>query len=263
MCGISTRFLTNCYKSRRASFEIEFTESSETTKYECGSTNGSRLITKGPIELVRRLSIIEIEDVCLFDHYPILVWLTMAGKQYVLKTRDQYILLCIVAVLCECNSYYEDRYISETAVKHETIENMEMGDVYLSLLYRIQYGGMNGDIQLLKCSLVHYINTGDIMSTNWDNADYSIEKVPMHHCEIMLESIDFHPYPNMLYYIGKQVSVPINMVKEIIWNGESAANSRKQFTIVKMKSTRESFMWKKIKPVADTFRYIILQQLQD
>jgi hypothetical protein len=219
------------------------------------------LMQKDPVELVRRLGIIEIEDVCLFDHYPILLWLTMAGNQYILKTRDQYILLCIVVALCECGKYYEERYISDTIIKHELIENMEMGDVYLSLMYRTQYGGMGGDIQMLKCSLVHYVNTGGVEKTCWDNLEDSLEKITMNECEILLEAIDFHPYPTMLHYIGKQISTPLNIVKEVIWNGESAYNKRKPHIIKKMEATRESVIWKRTKPVADTFRHMVLQQI--
>jgi len=216
------------------------------------------LMMKDPIEFARRLSIIEIEDVCLFDHYPILVWLSMAGNHYKVKTRDYHILLCIVATLCKCPDYYEECYIGETVLRHEMIENMETGSTLLSLLYRIQYGGMPGDIHMLKCSLAYYTNTGAIQKTDWDSADDIIERIPLTYCEIIPEAIDFHPYPGILRYVGKHTSIPINIVKEVIWNGESCLNTRKPIILAKVKTTQESIMWKKIKPIMDTFRYTII-----
>ena len=55
------------------------------------------LIQMAPMELLRRLPIIYIEDVCLMDSYSIVVWLMMADKDYsALKKRDIDIILNIV-----------------------------------------------------------------------------------------------------------------------------------------------------------------------
>ena len=54
------------------------------------------LLQCAPMELLRRLPIIYIEDVCLMDSYPIIIWLMMADRDYgTLKNRDIDIILNI------------------------------------------------------------------------------------------------------------------------------------------------------------------------
>ena len=64
------------------------------------------LIQCAPMELLRRLPIIYIEDVCLMDSYPIVVWLMMADRDYIINNDDIDKLLNIIHSLCVCKKYF-------------------------------------------------------------------------------------------------------------------------------------------------------------
>ena len=116
------------------------------------------LIQKDPMELLRRLPIIYIEDVCLMDSYSIVVWLMMADKEYgALKKRDIDIILNIVNSLCDCKTYFN--YIKNDysyAFTHESLQFAPNGSQLLSVYYRSQYGGMKGDMKMLENSIYYY-----------------------------------------------------------------------------------------------------------
>ena len=113
------------------------------------------MIEKDAIEFLRRLAIIYIEDVCLFDSYSIVVWLMMIEKEHTIDMNDINILLHIVKNLCECREFYYyvnsevyDRKLFD--LSHKSLQILENSDQLLSLFYRSQYGGMKCDIIMLQ-----------------------------------------------------------------------------------------------------------------
>ena len=87
------------------------------------------------MELLRRLPIIYIEDVCLQDSYPIVVWLMMADKDYTLCKTDIDILLNIVNSLCNCKEYFDYREKKEIPpyFSHESLQEYENYDALLGI----------------------------------------------------------------------------------------------------------------------------------
>ena len=188
------------------------------------------ILQRDPIQLLRRLPIIFVEDVCLTDSLPIIIWLLMADKQYKMTNHDIDILLQIVYSLCVCSRYFDDRELNcQVDYTHEMLETNTCCDELLSLHYRRLYGGMRGDMQLLKNAISHYSeNSSDIVRYSF------IERYPFEieaNVTIIKEAIDFHPYPNMLDAIHKKTRIDKTFIKTCIWFAESGFNIRKQYTI--------------------------------
>ena len=64
------------------------------------------LIRLDPLNLMRRLPIIIVEDTELHDSITIPVWMMLAEGNYELKDKDESIFVDIIKNLCECDSFY-------------------------------------------------------------------------------------------------------------------------------------------------------------
>jgi len=207
-----------------------------------------------PMELLRRLPIIYIEDVCLLDSYPIVIWLMMADKDYTLCKTDIDILLNIVNSLCNCKEYFDYREKKENPpyFSHESLQQHENHNELLSIYYRSEYGGMKGDMKMLKTAIKYYIeNPSKIKKTIYDSIVY--DKIDTN-LEILIEAIDFHPYPHMLTILSKMTEISKDLIKEFIWFTESGYNIRKPLTIESSKQYEERREWKKIQRCLDDVR---------
>ena len=217
------------------------------------------IIQKDPIEFLRRLPIIYIEDVCLMDSYPIPVWLMMAEKEHKLDFIDVDILLHIVKSLCECNIYYNDslEYKKPFDLTHKILQDFDHRDHLLSILYRSQYGGMKGDMEMLKNSIYYYSDRpSEIQKTEYDCIDYVNFDTNL---EIIHEAIDFHPLPQMINMLVKLTNLDNNDIKMTIWYSESGLNIRKPLTIENSREYSNKEIWKKIKPKLARVRCNLMQ----
>ena len=209
------------------------------------------ILQKEPLELLRRLPIIYIEDVCLMDSYTIIVWLMMADKDYEKLTNvDIDIILNIVNSLCNCRDCFH--YIKNDKCYHYSHELLKKNDQLLAVYYRSEYGGMKGDIQMLKVAIDYYIsNPCEIKQTQFNSIDYSSINGEI---EILAEAVDFHPLPQMLTILNKLTHIDRDTIKMCIWFAESGYNIRKLETIETSKIYKERNDWKKIETYLDDVR---------
>jgi hypothetical protein len=111
---------------------------------------------------------------------------------------------------------------------------------------------MKGDIQMLKTSIEYYIkNPLKIPKTVYSSIDY--DKIDSQ-IEILIEAIDFHPFPQMLNTLSKITKIDKQIIKECIWFVESGYNIRKCETIKSSKMYEERREWKKIECYLDDIR---------
>jgi hypothetical protein len=202
------------------------------------------IIQSSPIELLRRLPIIYIEDVCLMDSYSIVVWLMMSEKEHTIDANDIDILLHIVKNLCECMTFYDDDidYKTSMELSHTTLKHDSQ---LLSIYYRSQYGGMIGDMIMLKNSIYYYYDhLEEILTTTYDTINFP-EIITV--LVILPEAIDFHPFPNMLTILEKQTNIDKMTLKKCIWFAESGINIRKQYTIENAERHISASNWNLIK----------------
>jgi hypothetical protein len=206
------------------------------------------------MELLRRLPVICIEDVTLMDSFPILIWLMMADKDYGnLSKVDINIILNIVISLCDCKKYfpYEKNELNY-AFTHETLQFCPNSNELLSLFYRSQYGGLKGDMQMLKVAIDYYrMNPTEVIKTEYNTINYNaIER----EIEVLVEAIDFHCYPNMLNILNKLTFINRETIKMCIWFVESGYNIRKPDTQASSKEYEERNEWKKIEKYLEDVR---------
>jgi hypothetical protein len=197
-----------------------------------------------PVELFRRLAIICIEDVCVMDSYPVLVWLMMTDKHYLPTTGDCYLILQIVNTLCNCTQTFDHSYkYKEFVLNHESLQDLKRHDVLLSLFYRMKYGGMKGDIEMLNSAISYYTtNYGQIVKTDFSTIDCEIAE----ELEILEIAVDFSPFPFILDNINKKTGLENGKIKEFIWFAESAWNFRKLHTQIRSENYKSRPEWELI-----------------
>lgn len=234
------------------------------------------LLNKDSIEFLRRLPIIFVEDVCLLDSLPIIIWLMMADKEYKLTNQDIYIILNIVNDLCNVKEYFDYNIYpwieSYSAIDHSVLQSHNNSSELLALYYRSLYGGMKGDMKLLQSAINYYKNNPDKIYT----ASYNLNLQEINtitSVEIIEEAIDFHPFPQMLQFIKqfiKQSTIKNNddidididnqTIKMCIWFSQSGLNLRKPYTIKESELNINSDNWKSIKPGLNIFRKKIMTE---
>jgi hypothetical protein len=192
------------------------------------------IIQKDPIQLLRRLSIIYVEDVCMIDSFPIVIWLMMADSNYKMTSCDICIILQIVYSLC-CCSHYFDFDVGDAGeacnmdYTHELLEKENCYNEVLCLHYRRLYGGLKGDMKLLLNAIKFYVQYPQkiIQYQFLDSIPCSINRM----VQILPESVDFHPFPGMISFIRKKTSIDEQLIRDCIWFAESAYNIRKPHTM--------------------------------
>ena len=222
------------------------------------------LLDKDTTALLRRLPIIYIEDVCLLDTFPIIVWFMIADKDYKLTSYDIDIILNIVWNLCNIDQYYDDTIIKcNRELTHELVETFDHHDCLLAIYYRMLYGGMKGDMTMLSNSIEFYNKEPNkIIKNTFGNIDY--ERISNLKFQIIPESIDFHVYPYMLDKIRTQIisetdyNITSDEIKYLIWFNESGINIRKPSTIESFNYYSKKPEWNCVKKYLDNFRNTII-----
>ena len=192
-------------------------------------TSALAMLQKEPIQLLRRLPIIYIEDVCLIDSFPIIMWFLMAHTEYIMKPKDTDIILQIVYSLTKCSKYFDNREGSKTT--EYSHEMQQHSDQLLELYYRSMYGGLKGDMQMLKNAIEFYNNEPHKIVRYSFIDSFWQQNVLDTVLEIIPEAIDFHPFPHILHEICRDTYIKKQTIKDIIWYAESAYNIRKHYTL--------------------------------
>jgi hypothetical protein len=213
------------------------------------------LLQRDPMEMLRRLPIIAVEDVSLIDSFPVMVWLMMAGASYRLTTHDIDTVLHIVWTLSEARDAIE-------YTKCAAAPDIPEESILMAVYYRWKYGGMKGDLDLLH-GVIRYHNehnghnehNNHILTTSYKQISYdTIAKEPI----VLVESIDFHPFPAMLRYLSLDTGLSKDVVREWIWKVESRINERKAWTHTEALRYRNTPEWRMIEPCIDDVRMSFL-----
>lgn len=195
------------------------------------------LAQRDPRALMRRLPIIYVEDVCVMTHLPVVVWLMLAGDDHVLTDTDIRLLIDIVKDLCVCRKVYENELVCNKDMERTPPDvtpsdafpvALQHNDCLLALHCRIRYGGMRGDMQLLRDALRYYKDHLDEIERP-SGCPYDLD---MHDCtlHILPAAVDFHVYPQILKVLAKKTGHAPEDIKAALWNAESRVNVRKPHT---------------------------------
>ena len=219
------------------------------------------LLQREPMEFLRRLPILYVEDATLMDSITICVWMLMADREYSMTSSDIALLLNIVRRLCECVQFYDDSTDEDAPpVKHEEIESCLQADAILAVHYRSLYGGMKGDMRMLRRAVHHFKSHpeqvqqhGEFKPIDWNllfpsPCTSSLSSLPQPLAiTILPAAIDFHPFPQLIGVLQQLTGLQDGRIKECIWLADSALNGRKVSTVEAAKRCRESDDWKTIR----------------
>ena len=180
----------------------------------------------------------------------------IADKDYRLSMADIHILISILETMIKTQGFFYHRSDKPT-IKYNR-EQVKANDYLLSLYYRIEYGGMRGDLDLLSRAIEYYKNNPQkIVKTVFTTYQYELEDPP-----IVWEAIDYHPYPQLLGLISRETGYNRILIKELIWKCESGYNYRKEWTHRAHKQAIKSTEWPDIQPILDKYRDLIVSHPQ-
>lgn len=163
------------------------------------------------ITLYRRLPIIMIEDVRLHDGFSPLVWYMIYNKPP--STRFVKWVLGLVVFLCKYPG------VEDYDLNAQLPFELPQEPIVWSLVYRIAYGGLKGDIGMMSY----------IVSQLCSGRDYLKTPIESYHQHIttptawMYEAIDFHVYPGLLQGFVH----PPEVVRRMMLCNSSSVNFRR------------------------------------
>jgi hypothetical protein len=215
-------------------------------------------------EFLRRLCIIILEDVKLHECYSTIVWLMAitSSTKVIFRLTKNVIdwLLGVIDTLCNIN---ECDAAPESEVKYKLTEFNDY-DLLYSLQFRMSYGGMRGDVEMLndftslwydrfknneKCSTVpiKLIDSSKVKPLSFE--DWKLEGDNM-------AGIDYHCAPFIVGNIAKEHNYTETEIKSAIWNCSSKINTRKP----NKKSDKSIEIWNKIEQTLYKLQGFLLTQ---
>ncbi len=190
-----------------------------------------KMITNGTIiELLRRLSIITIEDVVINKYFPIIVWyfaaLSSNKSEIVLTNKDVVFIYSYVGLLCDTDEISHNNI--DTEIRPFLLCDIWTNVYSISSYIRIQYGGFSVEIELLN-KIISLDNNLTICEDNMKMLEPFSSEI-----EILDSAIDFHCFPKMpskiLSKIDKMHNFTESQIREYIWVFDSNINCRIQNT---------------------------------
>jgi hypothetical protein len=234
------------------------------------------------VELLRRISIIMIEDVQIHESFTTIIWLMIAlsndkksksnnSSKFRIKKYIYEWVLGVIYTLCqinEINNFENKAYKKEDELKISKTNiqlfnsfnqyNREIYSILYSIHIRISFGGLNGDIEMLK-NFANYINIINITK--------NINKIPIRLIKIYVKeleiddidytAIDYHCNSNFLEYIHKKFPhIEMEELKKIIWYHSSGINYR-----ISKSSNYNIEKWNEIKDYVEKSQKYLINSL--
>ena len=240
----SKKFVFNSLKNDKDKQQIAFTKSLLQKSVRRGLDSIALKSTKELFSnlqiLIRRLSIIMIEDVALFNEFSILAWLTAVDKSFKYQTYILQWLLGLVSNLCKhpTKIQYDRNNDDQIDIKPNN------SDLVNSLLFRKMYGGLQGDIRLINNII------GDIRIENFNEPIQLIKTIDINDLTLddwysCLSAIDFHVC-NIAKTVSEKTGIKENEVRLMIWSFRSSVNFR-SISVRNYENDSNYIIWKKIK----------------
>lgn len=198
-----------------------------------------------PLILVRRLSIISLEDVILLEDFPYLLFIMVV---YPRMEPDLNFLLQMInsMILSPKRDYIPNTLVIEEIKLNNLLvieKSLKLGELEISLLYslnlRSSYGGLKGDVDMIN----GYAKLWTLRFTGKSRNKWINFLIPTVQTEclnlnikfdikfdindLLLESVDFHTCPGMLKeLLNCIIGINSEKLKNIIWYCRSGVNSR-------------------------------------
>ncbi len=187
---------------------------------------------------LRRLPIIMLEDVCIHNSFPILIWLMISiSKGFQMKNEIIQWLLGIIYYLSQENK--KQSYLNH---RIEELHFNEMNNIiYQTLHFRKKYGGMKGDMNMIEY-YKHLIYQNNI----------EIKNDKIHFIKLKIENLEYRDWLHQAndFHCNRYIIQKIKnyypeyseeILKRLVWEYSSSYNKR----IKKEKLKNDD--WNKIK----------------
>jgi hypothetical protein len=214
--------------------------------------------------MLRRLTIITLEDVIPIEGYSMLVWMCSAlSKGYILSDSQVCWVLSYIYRLCD-SPHRENLLTSNDKKPYSLIGkqtyllNSEQLSTVFSISFRRSYGGLTGDKKMLdylvKLWYTRFRDTENehkwrsILEGKQTFITPPSEK--LHISEWILAAIDFHCYPGMIYNIQESFDMfTEKQIKDAIWVCSSSKTDKTPLTKTTVDVSeykKHLVVWKKI-----------------
>ena len=215
------------------------------------------------LELLRRLTIIAVEDAMPLSGYSTLVWMIAACTGgYSLSEEHFCWILGNVHNLCQCSHYEQlpkPSVSQDQAMKSLRLRSLkgEGRDLSYSLLFRQSYGGTAGDKEMLRSATELWaarfrVGSEFIKLLSVPPVFITPPLEPLTPNEWIAAAVDFHCYPGVLLNLSeKHDEFTPEDIKEAIWHCSSSltnkANIAENLKQRDNDSPRHTAVWKVIK----------------
>lgn len=182
---------------------------------------------------LRRLGVIMVEDVILVEEFSTLAWLVSAvSKGYQLRQFQVMWLLGLIGAMCtdvDTEPAHEQGQPDDASIVKDLMlcQDPRKRHVLLSVMFRVSYGGMPGDLELFRHCVIDRLHENVKSYTGSLTVPNEIPS-PLKRCDIPLASADFHCFPQILEDIHiKFPSFGVDEIKSCLWEYNSKINYRK------------------------------------
>lgn len=221
-------------------------------------------IQEGLFELLRRLTIIMIEDAFLSQSFTILLWFMVAMSKGLYLNQKCVLKILGIAkgmfTLGVRDDEWERITIKENILLPKLLDRKinytGLEDILWCLQFRKSYGGMTGDLILLdKLTSIWYkrIRRNDFLcgylKLKYRPIVKPSECIPLRKSEIILEAIDFH-CSNIIDKV-KEIDDTYDkkFLKQLMWDHQSSINKRCKLVLSYKKEKKYKNIWEQVKPV--------------
>ncbi len=192
-------------------------------EHAVAASNALELAHLDPLALARRLVVVAVEDVRPVKNLIAVVWLIIAWSNGVAPLRRDIVWLVRLAEAISRDSVTDARFRSGSVPRvvpaWKRAENA-FDHLSLALIIRALYGGMHGDMEMLK-------RAASVDHTQTATLELPFNEVPRLVREsALLEAVDFHCAPHMLTDISNKHRLLPSLVRDAIWTQSSANNNR-------------------------------------
>jgi len=210
----------------------------------CAITSAKQIYLQEPIQLIRRLLIIMVEDVVFVENwFQTLCWLT-CQKQF--SERQAEWIMGVVYWLC----LYHKKHVYSGCLSR---------NLNLSIKLRKKYGGMKFDMNLISNLRTGIINKEHKYIKLTSIPDFEID--PRN--KTSKSAIDFH-ISKINYYVEDKTGIDKEIVKTLIWKFRSSFNCREKRIWCFCKECehcREYELYKEIEREVDKYSYFRLKSM--
>jgi hypothetical protein len=251
------------------------------------------LLKLDEVELLRRISIIMIEDVKIHESYSTIIWLLVVlsnnkksklskSSKFRMKKYIYEWLLGLIYTLTKINTINSQNTFPEEEnenngnlcdmfVHNKTIIqlfnrynqlNKEVNSLLYSIHIRISFGGFDGEMIMLKnfAECLSNSNSNSNINNTIDNTHIKLIKIfvkELEKDELDFTAIDYHCNSNFLEYLTKKYpDIEPKELKKIIWHHSSGINYR-----ISKTSNYNIEKWNKIKEYVEKMQKYLLNHL--